>query len=505
MVTMCRIAFARGIRLFICVCALLLTGSSLVALAQDHSTYQEPFRPQYHYSAPFGWINDPNGMVYYKGLYHVFYQYNPKDIVLGPQHWGHASSPDLFHWTNLPIALYPDDIGGPIWSGCVVVDANNTSGLVPGGGLVALFTYQDQSQAVAYSHDDGLTWTKYSGNPVIPALAKDFRDPKVFWHAPTSRWVMALAAGLELQFWTSTDLLHWEHRSSFGGGLPGGVWEVPDLMPMPVDGQTKWLLLASVSQGAPAGGPGIRYFVGDFDGETFTDQSGSAPLWMDYGPDNYAGTTWDNAPDGRHTYIGWMSSWVYAAYTPTTPWRGALTLPRDLSLKQTPYGWRLVQTPVPEVKALRTNLGVWDNAQVTGEMPLDGVHSRQLEIIADLVPGTAARAGLELQTGGATPTRIVWNAAQKQLLVSRSTQTSQGAIDGFTPAFGAPVALDNGHLRLHIFVDEESVEVFAQDGLLVISAQTFVEPPSDGVALYAEKGDLTVAHLEVYALARTWP
>ncbi len=475
-----------------------------MVLAQDSTSYHETFRPQYHFSTPYGWLNDPNGMVYYKGQYHVFYQLYPKATVQGPKHWGHAVSPDLVHWTNLPIALYPDAIGA-IWSGCVVVDAKNTSGLVPGGGLVALFTYENQSQGVAYSHDDGLTWTKYAGNPIIPSMAKDFRDPKVFWHEATQHWVMALAAGRELQFWTSTDLLHWEHGSSFGGGLLGGVWEVPDLMPMQLDGQTKWLLLASVSQGAPAGGPGIRYFVGDFDGQTFSDQSGPTPLWMDYGPDNYAGTTWDNAPDGRPIYIGWMSNWVYAEATPTVGWRGALTLPRDLSLVQTAEGIRLAQTPVAELTQLRTLVGKWDNISVSGVLPLENVHGRLLEIIADLEPGTAARSGLDVQTGASGKTRIVYNAAQKQLLISRSTQTAAGSIAGFTPAFGVPIAPDQKQLHLHIFVDESSVEVFAQDGLVSISAQTFVDPANDGVALFAEKGDLVVSHLEIYALARAWP
>lgn len=491
-------------KLSVCLLFILLTRSGIVVLAQDQTSYNETFRPQYHYSTPYGWLNDPNGMVYYKGQYHVFYQFNPKDIVSGPQHWGHAISPDLVYWKNLPIALYPDAIG-PIWSGCVVVDAGNTSGLVPGGGLVALFTYENQSQGVAYSTDDGLTWTKYAGNPIIPTMAKDFRDPKVFWYQPTQQWVMALAAGREFQFWTSTDLLHWEQRSSFGGGLLGGVWEVPDLMPMQLDGQTHWLLLASVSQGAPAGGPGIRYFIGAFDGQTFTDQSGLAPLWMDYGPDNYAGTTWNNAPDGRHIYIGWMSSWPYSAQTPTKTWRGALTLPRDLRLVQTADGIRLAQAPVPSLVQLRTLIGQWDNVSISGRLPLDGIQGRTLEIIADFEPGTAARSGLELQTGATGQTRLVYNAAQKQLLISRSAQSEAGSIPGFTPAFGAPVTLDAAHLRLHIFVDESSVEVFAQDGLFTISSQTFVDPANNGVALFADGGDLKVSHLEIYALASIWP
>lgn len=473
-------------------------------MAQDNAFYHESYRPQFHFSAPCGWINDPNGMVYYEGEYHLFYQYNPKDIVWGPMHWGHAVSPDLIHWQNLPIALYPDDIG-PIWSGSAVVDAQNTSGLVPGGGLVAIFSYQDQSQGIAYSADKGRTWTKYKGNPVIPALAKDFRDPKVLWHEPSKKWVMVIAAGRELQIFTSPNLLDWEMTDHLGGGILGGVWEVPDLFPLEIDGQTKWVLLGSVSQMAPAGGGGVRYFVGDFNGQVFTYDENSPDLWLDYGPDNYAGTTWDNAPDNKRIYIGWMSNWQYAANTPTTPWRGAMTLPREFSLVHTPEGIRLTQTPVESITQLREPLGKWTDLQVTGDMLLEQVQSRTLEIIAEIEPGTAERFGLDVQSGGDEKTRLVYNTKQGKLFVSRSDKTDAGPISAFTPAFGAPISLEKTSLRLHIFVDESSVEIFAQDGLYSITSQTFVNPSDKGLALFSEKGDMKVSRLEVYALKSTWP
>jgi fructan beta-fructosidase len=491
-------------KMFLVLFILLFMGAAVAQTVEENTDlYREPFRPQFHYSPPCGWMNDPNGMVYYEGEYHLFYQFNPKDIIWGPMHWGHAVSPDLIHWETLPIALFPDHIG-PIWSGSAVVDDQNTSGLVPGGGLIAIFSYQDQSQGVTYSTDKGRTWTKYAGNPIIPALAKDFRDPKVFWHEASKQWVMVIAAGRQIQIFISPNLLNWEMTSQLTGEIAGGVWEVPDLFPLGIEGQTKWVLLASVSSMAPAGGGGVRYFIGDFDGRTFTYDKAEPDLWLDYGPDNYAGTTWSGMPSDKRTYIGWMSNWQYASNTPTTRWRGATTLPRELSLVRTADGIRLVQAPVPAVTQLRETIGIWDNLSVDGELMLDKVHGRTLEIIADIEPGSAERFGIDVQRGADNKTRIVYNAKQSKLLISRSDKTETGFINAFTPAFGAPITLNNTALRLHIFVDESSVEVFAQDGLYSITSQSFVNPAYKGVALFAEKGDATISHLEIYSLASVW-
>ena len=479
--------------------ALSLTVST--SMAQDYPLYQEPYRPQYHYSPPCGWMNDPNGMVYYQGEYHLFYQFSPQ-VSKGHIHWGHAVSPDLVHWQTLPMALDPDAIGD-IWSGSAVVDADNTSDLVPGGGLVAIFSYDNQSQGVASSSDNGRTWTKYSGNPVIPAMAKDFRDPKVFWDAPRSRWVMILAAGHKAQIYTSPNLLDWTLRSHFSEGQVQPIWEVPDLFPLQIDGQTKWVMLVSLSALAPAGGNGIQYFIGSFDGETFTNDNPHTILWLDYGTDNYAGTTWDSAPDNRRIYIGWMSNWQTAMSIPTARWRGATTLPRELRLINTTDGIRLAQTPIESLGQLRALLGTWDNVDVSGDMPLD-VHGRTLEIIAEFEAGSAVHFGLDVHRGGDGKTRIVYNTAQSQLLISRA-DAPDAPISNFTPVFGAPTMLDNRHLRLHLFVDESSVETFAQNGLVTLSAQTFGNPSDDSVALFADKGDAKLVHLEIYSMASVWP
>lgn len=475
--------------------------SASVAQTTEPAMYHEAFRPQFHFSPVCGWMNDPNGMVYYEGEYHLFYQYHPDDIVWGPMHWGHAVSRDLIQWENLPIALYPDAIG-PIWSGSAVVDAQNTSGLVPGGGLIAIFSYQDQSQGIAYSTDKGRTWTMYAGNPVIPALAKDFRDPKVFWHEATGKWVMIIAAGNQIQLFTSPNLIDWEFASSLSGDIRGGVWEVPDLFPLDLDGKTYWVMLASVSQMAPAGGGGVRYMIGDFDGTTFTYDRTNFDLWLDYGPDNYAGTTWSDMPDGQRVYIGWMSNWLYANATPTERWRGATTLPRTLRLMQTADGVRLAQQPVDSIAQLRgESLGTWENVALEGELPLDSVQGRLLEIIAEFRPGSAERFGLDVHAGDNTKTRILFNNPQSKLFISRSDQTATGFIPNFTRAFGShALTLEDGLLRVHLFVDESSVEVFAQDGLVSISSLSFVNPQHDGVSLFAENGDAQLNRLEIYAL-----
>lgn len=488
-------------RLHLLVFVFLFFLTASVTMAQDNTLYSEPYRPQYHYSPPCGWMNDPNGMVYYEGEYHLFYQFNPKDIFPGPMHWGHAVSPDLMHWENLPIALYPDEIG-PIWSGTVVVDDRNTSGLVPGGGLVAIYSYQNQSQGVAASMDRGRTWVKYDGNPVIDALEKDFRDPKVFWHEATNQWVMIIAVGQKAQFFTSPNLLDWELISSFAEGHLAGVWEVPDIFPMEINGQTKWVLLMSVSTLAPASGGGVQYFIGDFDGRTFTnDNPPTTVLWLDYGPDNYAGTTWNNLAD-RRVYIGWMSNWQYAGSTPTAQWRGAMTLPRVLQLVETADGIRLAQSVVEEAAALRQPLGQWDAQALEGEWVVPDVQGRRLEIIAEFEVGTAERLGMDVQSNGTDRTRIVYNPARSQLLIGRSDTVDGSTIPSFNPAFGAPLSATR--LKLHIFVDESSVEVLAQDGLISLSAQTFVNPASDGLRLFAENGSAQLTHLEVYALDEIW-
>ena len=363
---------------------------------QFTSNYDEPYRLQYHFSPPAKWMNDPNGLVYNDGVYHLFYQYYPDDIVWGPMHWGHATSKDMVHWEHKPIALYPDE-HGLIFSGSAVVDHDNTSGFGKDGvaPLVAIFTYHlmegeqagrtdFQTQGIAYSLDNGDTWTKYEGNPVIGNDGiKDFRDPKVFWDKTTEQWVMVLVAGDHAKFYKSPNLKDWVHMSDFGKdkGAHGGVWECPDLFKLRIHGSydARWVLLISINPGAPNGGSGTQYFIGDWDGETFTTDQ-EEPLWIDYGTDNYAGVTYNNEPNQERLFIGWMSNWNYARNTPTEVWRSSMTLPRSLKLKEFKEGLRLTNYPYDKVDTLVYDREPVYAADAPGQVYFDSVALNQHRI-----------------------------------------------------------------------------------------------------------------------------
>ena len=489
-------------RLITGVILIIVASSTLLhpAVAQESGQYREPYRPQFHYSPPQWWMNDPNGLVYYEGEYHLFYQYHPGSLVWGSMHWGHAVSTDLVHWETLPIALYPDELG-TIFSGSVVVDAANTSGLVPGGELVAIYSYDTQTQGIAYSIDNGRTWTKYARNPVIDALAPDFRDPKVFWHQETGRWVMVISAGKEVRFFVSPNLMDWEETSSFASNFfTLGVWEMPDLFPLEFQGKTKWALIVNVGSGGPASGSGTMYFIGDFDGERFVADETSDILWLDYGPDDYAGTTWNNAPDGRRIFIGWMNNWRYADRIPTDPWRGAMTIPREIRLVDTPNGPRLAQQPVQSIEQLREPVGTWENMSVEGENMLPNVKGRALEILADFEIGTAPVFGLQLQHGDVEFASVFYDVQGEQLYISRPLS----GITGFTRSFSAPLAPEDGRITLRILLDESSLEVFAGAGEVVLTSQQFIPPKVDDVVLFADDGSAELVSLQVYKLASVW-
>lgn len=464
---------------------------------RSYQLYDEPFRPQFHYSAPHGWLNDPNGLVYFEGEYHLFFQHHPDDVVWGPMHWGHAVSQDLIHWATLPIAMFPDE-HGTMFSGCVVVDADNTSGLVPEGGLVAVYSYDTQTQGVAYSRDGGRTWHKYTGNPVLPALKPDFRDPKVFWHEDC--WVMVIAAGNRLMLLRSGDLLHWEVLSEFDGSAHGGIWEVPDLFPMELEGDTKWVLVVSVNPTAPAGGGGTRYFIGSFDGHTFTDVYPDQTLWFDWGADNYAGTTFSSISDKRRLFIAWMNNWAYADIIPTSVWRGTMTIPRELSLVRTAQGIRLAQRPVSTLDNLRQSIGDWEKLIVDGRVTLDNLNGRTLDIECEFESMNAERFGLDLFVSETSRIRIAYDVETLQLVFSRPN----AGIHDFNPLFSAPLTLVDNRLRFRVLVDRSSVEIFANGGLLTMTSQVFPELGAGQVQLFAENGIVRVSSLRAYKLESIW-
>lgn len=329
----------------------------------------EPFRPRFHYTSARNWINDPNGLVWFEGEYHLFYQYNPEGNGWGHMSWGHAVSTDLVNWTELPVAI-PEDERAMAFSGSVVVDLHNTSGLGQAGQpvLVACFTAclqppaQRQVQDLAFSTDRGRTWKRHAGNPVLDIGLKDFRDPKVFWHAPSAQWVMVVVVpdAREARFYGSPNLLQWTELSRFSAPLAGqGIWECPDLIELPVEGGgTVWMFKVDVFGGHPSGETGARLFFGDFDGQRFVPQGeGDAPQWADYGSDFYAALSWSHLPQqpwqGRGVWLAWMSCHRYAAHLPTEPWRGAMTLPRMLHARRHHDRWKLVQTPVEALESLR--------------------------------------------------------------------------------------------------------------------------------------------------------
>jgi fructan beta-fructosidase len=464
--------------------------------------YSEPFRPQFHFSPAANWLNDPNGLVYYEGEYHLFYQYHPHSTVWGPMHWGHAVSPDLVHWMELPIALYPDAIGD-IWSGSVVVDERNTCGLLPGGGLAAVYSYNDQSVGLATSGDRGRTWTKYAGNPVMPSGGDLFRDPKVSWHAPTGCWSMVISAGDRVKFFTSPDLIHWTFASDFSRGTGDGAWECPDLFPLTLDGETKWVLVASIGVSTSADKM-AQYFIGDFDGTTFSDNNpAGTTLRLDYGPDNYAGVTFNNAPGGDRVLVGWMSNWDYAKDTPTDPWRGAMTLPRHLELRRTPDGIRLAQRPAAALDSLRGTPHLWENQTVApGHNLLRGLTGRALDIVAAFEPGSAAGFGFRVLKGGDSFTAVGYDAVHQKLFVDRSRSGQTDFHPGFAAVHQANLAPEHGRVKLRVLVDWSSVEAFGGDGQAVITSQVF--PDRDGLELYALGGEAKLVSLEIYPLASIW-
>jgi len=463
-------------------------------------------RPRLHFTPPGGWMNDPNGLVYLDGEYHLFYQHHPNGLTWGPMHWGHAVSRDLLRWQHLPIALYPDEVG-MIYSGSAVVDWSNTAGF-GAGTLVAVFTYHQadrETQHLAFSLDRGRTWNRYEGNPVLtpPPGVKDFRDPRVFWHV--DHWVMCLAAGDEIRFFVSPDLKVWTPSGEFGRcGSVEGVWETPDLFPLPVDGgpETHWVLTVGVGKGGPAGGSGTQYFVGQFDGSTFTSENPPGTiLWMDHGSDLYAPQSWNEEPHGRRVMLAWMNNWRYANTVPAETWRGMFSLPRELTLVATEQGIRLAQQPIREIKAHRGEHLHWrDQAMGPGENLLAGTRGDCLEILADLTPDSSVtRFGFRVRVGAEEATVIVCDMAARTLSVDRTRSGQVSFVDGFAAVHSAPLPMDGGEVNLRILLDRSSVEVFAGHGRVTLTESIFPAPESQGLDLFVEGGLLYIRQLEIYS------
>ncbi|WP_102811399.1 glycoside hydrolase family 32 protein [Burkholderia pseudomallei] len=495
------------------------------------------WRPALHYTPRRNWMNDPNGLVYENGVYHLFYQYNPHGNFWGDMSWGHATSRDLVHWDEQPVAM-PANAREDIFSGSIVADARNTSGLgTPNAPpLVALYTsvYKagsghepgTQAQSLAYSIDHGKTWRPYAHNPVLTLApeSRHFRDPNVTWYAPGGYWMMTavVADAPVVKLYRSSDLIRWDFLSDFT--LPdvphrGALWEMPELLPMPLDGDAarmKWVMIVNVNPWSIAGGSGAMYFIGKFDGRTFTpDRTAPANAdpaqysWLDHGADYYAAGTFANAPGEGPVAIAWMSNWDYAERIPTTPWKGAMALPRELALKTIDGRPRVTVAPARAFDAFaRTRpavrIGSLAVASATRELGADARGTVQ-RIAVTIEPRSARRAGLIVRrsANGRVGTRIVYDSSAHTLSVDRSASGETNFSNAFSQRHIVALPLVNGKLRLDVIVDRDSVEVFDGDGRTVITDLVFPSPADNRLAVFAEGGDATFGDVVVTNLDET--
>ena len=466
--------------------------------------FMEKHRPQLHFSSPTNWLNDPNGLVWHNGVFHLFYQYNPTGNTWGNMHWGHAVSRNLFDWDVRPIALYAQPWGvGFMFSGCAVVDQDNSAGLAQPGDtpLVAIYTNCTtegiQAQSIAYSADQGETWTQYEGNPVLanPGI-RDFRDPKVFWHAPSVSWVMTLAVHDHVEFYTSKNLRDWRQSFRFarpGGSEAGGVWECPDLFALRApNGETKWILVVSVSPENSSRDESIQYFVGDFDGVRFEPQH-LRNLWLDHGADNYAAVSWEGIPagDGRRIIIGWMNSWRYAKEVPTYPWSGHMTLPRELALVNGQDGYELATVPAREIEQLRVrtiDIPMAPAGSSKHEKLLGAVLPELLDIELQFAwkKGQARAFSVSFENQAGEKAIISVDIDANLLIVDRTSVGQRVPNPKLAGRFSAPLHSLGELLDLRIVKDRASVEVFADQGRSVISANLFFDSPFDRVVVFGE-------------------
>lgn len=478
------------------------------------TTNREKYRPAYHHTPLYGWMNDPNGMFYKDGRWHLYYQWNPYGSKWQNMTWGHSSSADLVRWEHHPAAIEANGLG-TVFSGSSVVDSANTAGFGR-DAVVALYTSADvnQTQSLAHSSDGGMTFEIYPGNPVL-TLESEARDPNMFWDADNGRWVMSLAHALdhEMLFFTSPDLKEWTLQGSFGKGIGAqdGVWECPDLFRLKVDGsgEEKWVLVCNINPGGPFGGSATQYFTGDFDGKTFiadTDAEGVIPTkWMDYGKDHYATVSWSDVPDNRRVLIGWMSNWQYAGEVPTMQYRSANTLPREAGLFRAPDGQLyLSSSPVAELAALRDKPSVSVRNKPAGgngrNFPLPGSNGGACEILLDIDSRKAGSVDITISNNDGESALLCYDAKAHTLSFDRRRSGITDFSQDFPTVTTAPTFETDGKLSLRIFIDRSSIEVFGNGGKTVMTNLVFPTVPYSSVSVSAKGGNARIENLKIYPI-----
>ncbi len=475
---------------------------------------REKYRPLFHHTPSYGWMNDPNGMFYKDGVWHLYYQHNPYGSKWQNLSWGHSTSTDLINWKPEPEAIEPNGLG-LVFSGSCVVDSAGTAGFGK-NAVIALYTSADvsQTQSLAWSTDDGTTFNIYPGNPIL-TMESEARDPNMFWHAPTQQWVMLLAHALdhEMLIFTSPDLKDWTLQSSFGKGLgcQDGVWECPDLFELPVPGtdKKKWVLLCNINPGGPFGGSATQYFTGDFDGKTFTpdtDAEGKVPTkWLDYGKDNYATVSWSDAPDGRRTVIGWMSNWQYAAEAPTLQYRSANTLPREMGLFSGADGQLyLSSAPSPELLAMRAKPVTSASHMSIGNKPrtfaLPAANDGICEITLEIDPAKSSEVALTIGNKANESVTVTYDAAARTISFDRRNSGLTEFSTDFPAVTTAPLFTAGRTVSLRIYVDRSSIELFADDGRSVMTNTIFPTSPYTTLSLSSTGGKAEIRNLKIYPL-----
>lgn len=439
-------------------------------------------RPVLHFTSKGGWINDPNGLIYYNGYYHLYYQYYPNGVIHGPMHWGHARTNDFLNWEELPIALYPDE-NGTIFSGCMVYDKDNTSGFGKDGKapMVAIFTHnlekdgtKVQFQSLAYSLDEGMSFIKYEANPVLDLKLEDFRDPKVFWNSKKKHWVMLVSSGKEIMLFYSDNLKNWNSLSDFSitNMKPDEIWECPDLLELTADnGEKKWVLFVSQNT-LDYGKTGVRYFIGNFDGNKFDAESGiEEELYLDFGRDNYAAATYVGTAD-RVIQQAWMNCWAYAVKLPETGFRGSMTLPKEISIRKTKAGYRIIQTPVHEWK---TSCKQYELTEVNDGLKIEGMPG----IYKITLPSDE---GQIIFQNSDSYISIYMDYIHGKITVDRS----RCADVSFGPYFhetGFAYFHGKKDRSIYVVLDVTSLEIFAAEGEAVGTFQYFSEKPFEQIRI----------------------